>query len=105
MQVALSTSDGSGVKHSLFYINKTLCCMSPGYSATADDVARLHSDLFSTYKRVIPPVFNQTHAVKVRLSLFLLMIHDLVCLSNLPYLFFIPDIFSQSSHDIEGLMR
>ncbi|XP_025076409.1 neuronal acetylcholine receptor subunit beta-2-like isoform X2 [Pomacea canaliculata] len=49
----------------------------PGYSATADDVARLHSDLFSTYKRVIPPVFNQTHAVKVRLSLFLLMIHDL----------------------------
>ena len=49
-----------------------------GYSATADDVARLHNDLFMNYRRVIPPVFNQTHAVKVRLSLFLLMIHDLV---------------------------
>ena len=49
-----------------------------GYSATADDVARLHNDLFMNYRRVIPPVYNQTHAVKVRLSLFLLMIHDLV---------------------------
>ncbi|KAH9502667.1 Neuronal acetylcholine receptor subunit alpha-7 [Bulinus truncatus] len=49
----------------------------PGYSATVDDVAKLHSDLFSNYKRVIPPVYQQNHAVQVRLSLFLLMIHDL----------------------------
>ncbi|GFO02743.1 neuronal acetylcholine receptor subunit alpha-7 [Plakobranchus ocellatus] len=48
-----------------------------GYSATVDDVAKLHSDLFSNYKRVIPPVYQQNHAVQVRLSLFLLMIHDL----------------------------
>ncbi|XP_059160794.1 neuronal acetylcholine receptor subunit non-alpha-2-like [Physella acuta] len=48
-----------------------------GYSATVDDVARLHADLFSNYKRVIPPVYQQNHAVHVKLSLFLLMIHDL----------------------------
>ncbi|RUS75843.1 hypothetical protein EGW08_016389 [Elysia chlorotica] len=53
------------------------CGAKHGYSATVDDVAKLHSDLFTNYKRVIPPVYQQNHAVQVRLSLFLLMIHDL----------------------------
>ena len=56
----------------------TSVCVFAVYAATAGDVARLHSDLFANYRRVIPPVLNQTSSVSVRLSLFLLMIHDLV---------------------------
>ncbi|CAL1540254.1 unnamed protein product [Lymnaea stagnalis] len=70
---ALFNSDTSKV-----YTNMAAASIyPPGYSATVDDVAKLHSDLFSNYKRVIPPVYQQNHAVHVRLSLFLLMIHDL----------------------------
>ncbi|XP_041376811.1 neuronal acetylcholine receptor subunit alpha-7-like [Gigantopelta aegis] len=46
-------------------------------TANVNDVARLHTHLFSNYNKVIPPVYNQSHPVAVKLSLFLLMIMDL----------------------------
>ncbi|XP_050397757.1 acetylcholine receptor subunit alpha-L1 [Patella vulgata] len=47
------------------------------FAANIDDVSRLHADLFRKYRRVIPPVYNQSKAVNVKISMFLLMIHDL----------------------------
>ena len=48
-------------------------------AATAHDHARLHETLFENYKRFVRPVFNQSEALQVNISFFIIMIHDLVC--------------------------
>ncbi|ESO82692.1 hypothetical protein LOTGIDRAFT_109048, partial [Lottia gigantea] len=45
--------------------------------------SKLHEDLFRRYKSVIPPVYNQSKAVTVKIKMFLLMIHDLVSIMNI----------------------
>ena len=56
----------------------SVLCVISVMTANVNDVARLHSHLFGNYNKVIPPVYNQSHPVFVKLSLFLLMIMDLV---------------------------
>ena len=47
-------------------------------AATAHDHARLHETLFENYKKFIRPVYNQSEALQVNISFFIIMIHDLV---------------------------
>ncbi|KAK3086744.1 hypothetical protein FSP39_022728, partial [Pinctada imbricata] len=46
-------------------------------AASADDVGRLHDNLFKGYRKNIRPVRNQFDAVNVNISFFIIMIHDL----------------------------
>ncbi|XP_069113456.1 acetylcholine receptor subunit alpha-L1-like isoform X1 [Argopecten irradians] len=46
-------------------------------SATANDVSKLHDDLFRDYRKSVRPVRNQDDAVILNISFFIIMIHDL----------------------------
>ena len=49
-----------------------------GASATSDDMIRLRRDILSNYSRGIVPKHNQSQALHVNMSFFLIMIHNLV---------------------------
>ena len=53
-------------------------CLLPGASATSDDMIRLRRDILSNYSRGIVPKHNQSQALHVNMSFFLIMIHNLV---------------------------
>ncbi|XP_070198022.1 neuronal acetylcholine receptor subunit beta-2-like [Littorina saxatilis] len=51
--------------------------MRAGASATANDMIRLRRDMLSNYSQGIVPKHNQSQALHVNMSFFLIMIHDL----------------------------